>query len=136
MKLAKWDDGYIFDMDPRREDPLYYYLKDKGWGSSAIGIEVEPMCEEHKVTTVSIKIWRDHLSREAEMNITERCKMYSRIIPVLLARFPNWLQVTLQSSFLPEIMEHSSLSEAFTEAGFLYISSPKSEMNIWTKSKQ
>jgi hypothetical protein len=32
-KLAFWDDGYVIEIDGLRKDPLYYYMRDGGWGN-------------------------------------------------------------------------------------------------------
>ena len=133
MKLAKWDDGYVLDADPRREDPLYYYMREGGWGS-ALAIEIDPLYEEHSVTTVSIRVWPEHLPREAGLNTEERLQMYPRVISTLLARFPKWSQVTLQSPRLPELLEHSSLSAVFTAAGFSPSMSSAPDENTWAKA--
>jgi hypothetical protein len=37
--LKGWPDGYMLDMDPRREDPLFYY-RTEDW-SEAIGFDRE-----------------------------------------------------------------------------------------------
>lgn len=59
--------------------------------------------------------------------------MYHRVVSVLLRRFPRWSQVTLQSSYLPEIMEQGSVLEAFAVAGFSRsINTPDEE--TWTKA--
>ena len=133
MKLAKWDDGYVFDADPRREDPLYYYMREGGWGS-ALGIEVDPLYEEHTASCVSIRVWPEHLPREAGMDSSEIHQMYPRVISVLLARFPKWSRVTLQSSHLPALIERSSLSAAFTAAGFSHIMRTTPNEQTWTKA--
>ncbi|WP_395742729.1 hypothetical protein [Prosthecobacter sp.] len=117
MQLAKWDDGYVFDADPRREDPLYYYMRDGGWGS-AIGIEVAPLYEEHTASRVTIRVWPEHLPREAGLEAAVKRDMYSRVLSVLLRRYPKWSSVTLQSNHIPELAEHGLISSAFMEAGF------------------
>lgn len=132
MKLAKWDDGYVFDADPRREDPLYYYMQDGGWGS-AIGIEVAPLYEEHTASRVTIRVWPDHLPREAGLDAAERRDMYPRVVSVLLRRFPKWSSVTLQSSHIPELAEHGLVSAAFTKAGFSHSMSTTNE-ETWTRA--
>ena len=133
MKLAKWDDGYVFDADSRREDPLYYYMRAGAWGS-ALGIEVDPLYEEDTATSVSIRVWPEHRPREAGMDATERQQMYHRVISILLARFPKWSRITLQSSYLPELMEHGSLSAAFTAAGFSNTMNTAPNERTWTKA--
>src|SRR5262245_39846378 len=112
MKRAKWNDGYVLDTDPRREDPLYYYMRGSDWGS-ALGLRVEPAYQEHKATKVCICVFREHEAREAGMQPTERKEMYSRIIPVLVTRFPKWSQITLRSAYLSDLMEGGYLSAVF-----------------------
>jgi len=134
MKLAKWDDGFVLDADPRREDPLYYYLRHGNWGA-AIGIQVDPQYEEDKATSVSIQIFSDHLSREAGMDATDRCEMYNRAILVLLKRFPKWSSVTLRSPHLQWILEAGSVATIFSTEGFsCSISGGKPDEQTWTKA--
>jgi len=134
MNLAKWDDGYIFHADPRREDPLYYYLRDGAWGS-AIGIEVDPLYEEHTASHVTIRVWPQHLPREAGLETREWRDMYPRVVSVLLRRFPKWSSVTLQSSRLRELAELGLLAAAFTQAGFSQSISASNEQT-WTRTCQ
>jgi hypothetical protein len=131
LKHAKWDDGYVLYTDPRREDPLYYYMRERGWGS-AVGFEVAPLYEEHAAIRVSIRVWSGHLQREADMNTAVRRDMYHRVVSSLLQRFPNWSNVTLQSIYLPEITEQGLVSSAFTEAGFSRSMSTTNQ-ETWTK---
>jgi len=132
MKLAKWDDGYLFDADPRREDPLYYYMREGGWGS-AIGIEVAPLYHEHSASRVTIRVWPEHLPREAGLDAAERRDMYPRVVSTLLGRFPKWSSVTLQSAYIPELGAHGLVSAAFTEAGFSRSMSTTNE-ETWTRA--
>ena len=117
MKVASWNDGYVLETDPRREDPLYYYMRDGVWGSG-VGLEVDPLYKEQKVTEVCIRVFREHQAREAAMQPAERKEMYHRIIPVLVARFPKVSQVTLHTHYLAELMEGGSLSAMFVSLGF------------------
>ncbi len=133
MKLAKWDDGYVLDADPRREDPLYYYMREGGWGS-ALGIEVDPLYKEHDAISVSIRVWPEHLPREAGLSCEEQLQMYPRVISTLLNRFPKWSRVTLQTYRLSELLEHSSLPTVFTAAGFSSSMSTAPDENTWTKA--
>ena len=131
MKLAEWNDGYIFDADPRREDPLYYYLRDGAW-HSAIGIEVEPLYEEHKAARVTIRVWPDHLPREAGLEAIARRDMYPRVISALLSRFRGWSAVTFESPRILEIRGDGLVSAEFKKAGFsCSVSTTDSE--TWTK---
>ena len=133
MKLAKWSDGYVLDTDPRREDPLYYYMQEGAWGST-IGFEVDPPYEEHKAIHVCIRVFLDpaHKFREAEMDKTKRQEMYCRVISELLGRFGRWLRVKLQSSYLSDIMLDGSLATIFKAAGFSPAENTQDEIT-WTK---
>ena len=124
----------MFNADPRREDPLYYYLREKGWGS-AIGFEVAPLREEETASEVTIRVWPEHLAREADMDAAERLAMYPRVVSAFLSRFPNWSSVTLQSSRLPEFAELGLLGAAFARAGFSPSSSASNEAT-WTRTSQ
>ena len=131
MKLAKWDDGYVLETDPRREDPLYYYMREGGWGS-AVGIEVSPLYDEHAKTKVTIRVWLSHLPREAGMISAERCEMFRRVVSVLLLRFPRWSHVTLQTTYMAELVGRGEVAVIFKEAGFSCFTSTAGE-ETWMK---
>ena len=133
MKLAKWDDGYVLDSDPRREDPLYYYMREGTWGS-AIGIEVSPLYEEQAASKVTIRVWPEHLLREASLNTAERCEMYPRIVSVLLRQFPKWSTVTLQALHISELVKDGQILSMFTKMGFSLTSSTTDE-ETWTRGE-
>jgi hypothetical protein len=118
MKLAEWNDGYVLETDSRREDPIYYYMRDGVWGSG-VGLEVDPLYEEHRATEVCIRVFREHQAREAGMQPAQRKEMYRRVISFLVARFPNWSRVTLHSTYLPELMEGGLLSAMFATLEFV-----------------
>ena len=54
--IKEWPDGYLLSMDPRREDPLFYYMKRDDW-EHAIGLEVLPLYEERAAVEVTISVW-------------------------------------------------------------------------------
>lgn len=134
MTIAQWDDGYLLNTDPRREDPLYYYLREGGWGS-AIGFEVEPLYGEHTASRVTIRVWPHHGPREAGLPADEWRDLYPRVISVLLGRFPEWSQVTLQSSRLSELAELGLVAKAFQRAGFSQTNHTGTE-ETWTRTSQ
>ena len=133
MKLVKWDDGYVLEQDPRREDPLYYYMRPNDW-DTAIGWEVEPLYHEHSARKVSIRIYEKHLPQEAGLDPQERQQMYQRMIPVLLKRHRKWQHVTLHTSHLSEVLHDSALAAAFTAAGFIPGTSATLQEHTWTKA--
>ena len=133
MKLAEWEDGFVLNADPRRADPLYYYMRDEVW-DSAIGLEVEPRYEEQTATEVTLSVFSEHLAREKGMAAPERRKMYGRVISVLLRCFPKWSRVTLRSDYLPEILEEGSVQAAFKAAGFAPGEIISRREQSWTKA--
>jgi hypothetical protein len=110
MKIAKWSDGYVLNIDPRREDPLFYYVKDGAWGT-AIGFEADALYEEHRAQEVALQVWEKHAAREACLDEEGRKLMYVRAIPALAAHFKNWQRVTVRGAKLATIIPE--LSQAF-----------------------
>ena len=37
--IKEWPEGYLLSMDPRREDPLFYYMRGDDW-ERAIGLDI------------------------------------------------------------------------------------------------
>lgn len=132
MQIAKWDDGFVLDTDPRRQDPLYYYLRE-GSKDSVLGVRVDPLYEEHEATDVSIRISPEHQQREAGMEPAARREMYRRIISVLLKSFPRWKRVTLHSPHLRDVLEHGSISPLFVGAGFSRAHGDAPNERTWAK---
>jgi hypothetical protein len=133
MKLAEWSDGFVLNTDPRRDDPLYYYMPRDPWGS-AIGIEVSPLYEEHNTREVSVQVWPSHVGRVTGMSAADRLQMYCRTVSTLLARFPQWTVVTLNASDLGDLIEHPSLAEVFAVAGFSQHPLLDSNQRRWAKA--
>jgi hypothetical protein len=131
-KLASWDDGYVIEIDGLRRDPLYYYMQEGKWGTG-IGLLVEPRFKERTAKSVSIRVWQSHISREAGMEPAKRQAMYLRVVSSLVSRYSTWSKVTLQSSYLPEIMQHGPLSAVFEAAGFVKCTSLAPDENIWAR---
>ena len=117
MKKARWSDGYVVNADPRREDPLYYYMQGDAW-NSAIGFETEPLYHEHEGTDVTIGVFGDHRVRESALSPAAREEMYCRVLSVLLARFPKWLRVKVRSAYLPDLLGSPALGAVFEAEGF------------------
>lgn len=126
MKIAKWSDGYVVDIDPRREDPLFYYVKDGAWGT-AIGFEADALYEEHRAREVALQVWQKHTALEASLEEEERKLMYVRAIPALAAHFRNWQRVTVRGGKLTAILPE--LSQALALLKFR-VASPVSDAAI------
>jgi hypothetical protein len=120
MKIAKWSDGYALDIDPRGEDPLFYYVKDDDPGA-AIGFEADALYEDHRAREVALQVWEKHAAREASLEEGERQLMYGRAIPALAAHFKNWQRLTVRGAKLAAI--HPELSRALALLGFRVASS-------------
>ncbi len=133
-KLAEWSDGCVVDTDPRRDDPLYYYMRRDAW-DSAIGVEVFPLYEEHAVNDVSVRVWPSHAERVARLDLPDRLQMHCRIVSTLLARFPNWAVVTLHAPELGDLIEDHSLLAAFEAGGFCRCSALAPDRRRWAKSE-
>ena len=115
--LDSWSDGYIVDMDPRREDPTFYYRPEDSWDWT-IGFQVLPLYEEWDAPEVSISVYVGHLSREQSMDAPDRQRMYARVIPVLAAHHKAWKRLVLRAWDLAAILEGEELELGLQEAGF------------------
>lgn len=112
-----WPDGYVLSMDPRREDPLFYYLQETDW-AGAIGFQVLPLCEESAAPEVSISVFVDHLIREQALEMPDRRRMYVRVIPALAVQFAAWKRVVVRARDLAQILEGDALHHRLQELGF------------------
>ena len=104
----------MLDIDPRREDPLFYYVKDGAWGT-AIGFEADALYEEHRAREVALQVWEKHAAREASLGEGERKLMYVRAIPALSAHFKNWQRLTVRGTKLAAIFPELSQALALLE---------------------
>ena len=115
--LEKWPDGYVLTMDPRREDPLFYYRQEGTW-DGAVGFQVLPPYEESEAPEVSISVFVDHLAREESMDMADRRLMYVRVIPALAAHHDAWKRLVLRAQDLTRILEGGALESRFLDLGF------------------
>lgn len=92
--LERWSDGYVLDMDPRREDPLFYYRREDDW-SGAIGLEVLPLYRERDSEEIELSVFEDHRERELRLSDTERQLLYVRAVPALAGRHDRWKRMLL-----------------------------------------
>ena len=114
MTLAKWDDGYVVYRDPRREDPLFYYLLKDDW-ANAVGIKVEPDYNERQAKNITIYL---HLLRPLVANLEQRRVVYNRALPEILKFYPNSESITLRDEYLPEMMSDAEFRNLFVKVGF------------------
>ncbi len=115
--IEKWPDGYVLTQDPRREDPLFYYRQEATW-AGALGFHVLPPYEESSAPEVSISVFVDHLPREQSMDMTDRQRMYVRVIPALAAHRRGWRRVVLRAQDLTGILEGGALERRLGDLGF------------------
>ena len=120
VNLARWNDGHALAVEPRGEDPLYYYFSSDSW-ENVLGFEIDPLYRESEVTEVTIRLFADHAAREAMMSKVARDLMYQRVVPTLIERFPKWSKVALHSNYLHEVLEDGSIQAAFRKAGYTSI---------------
>lgn len=115
--LKRWSDGYVLNIDSRREDPLYYYMREDDW-SGAVGLEVQPLYYDGEASTVEIAVFRNHRQREQALGDTGREELYLRALPALAAHHDGWKQVLLRATNLELILESGSLTREMRNLGF------------------
>ena len=129
--LERWSDGYILDMDPRREDPLFYYRREDDW-FEAIGFEVLPLYRERDSAEIEISVYEEHRKREFELNEPERELMYVRAVPAFAGRHDRWKRMLLKAHDLVVVLRSGSLADGLLQVGF--IQGPTDEDNVlWTR---
>ena len=116
--LERWSDGYILDMDPRREDPLFYYRRQDDW-SGAIGFEVLPLYRERDSEEVEVSVFADHRARELRLNETERELLYVRAVPALAGLHDHWKRMLLKGVNLGAVLRSGSLADELLRVGFV-----------------
>ena len=117
MILKTWPDGFVLNMDPRREDPLFYYLERDEW-SSAIGLQVLPLYREKTEVDVEISVFDEHRPRELALDRAAREALYVRAVPVLIEHHPHWKRVRLAGTNLEAVIRSDGLAKALREKGF------------------
>lgn len=115
--LERWPDGCVLTKDPRREDPLFYYRQEGTW-AGAVGFQVLPLYEESAAPEVSISVFVDHLAREQSLDMTDRRRIYVRVIPALVAHHDVWKRVVLRAQDLTGILEGGALGSRLRDLGF------------------
>lgn len=128
----KWDDGSVLDTDPRREDPLFYYLTKGDW-SKAIGFEVLPLYEEAGAEQVQISVFANHRPREAAIGDSEREQLYVRAIPALAKRHRKWRQLTLNAIDLDQILASGALTDELQRLGFRRLIGSGRDQAAWSR---
>jgi hypothetical protein len=133
--IESWPDGWILNMDPRREDPLFYYLHGDDW-SHAIGIQVLPLYQERTAPRVAISVFSKHRDREMSLDTAERERMYERALPALAARHESWSEIRLTATDLPAILKSGSVARELERLGFRKAASPDPEPDsvTWSRS--
>jgi hypothetical protein len=131
MIVAQWDDGYVLDTDPRREDPLYYYLPRDNWNDS-VGIDVEPPYDEAQAKAATIAIFAAHRSRPVVATLEARKPILLRVLPVLIKRFPNCGRFTVRDEFLAAMLPE--MNDVFKQANFMPDQAkPDAKEQVWRR---
>ncbi len=130
--IQTWPDGYGLSMDPRREDPLFYYRREDSW-EDVIGFEVLPLYEERTAPEVSISVWGGHRDREAALDKEERERLYVRSILALAAYHDAWRVVRLVADDLAGILASGELAHELGRHGFSRTPSSTQDSVTWTR---
>lgn len=117
MVLGNWSDGYRLVTDPRREDPLYYYLKADEW-PNAIGLEVVPPYEPMQPRDAYISVFREHQARERQLSDADRGRIYERCIPAIARRLRKCKALTVVADKLGHNLAAGPLAGHLANQGF------------------
>jgi hypothetical protein len=130
--IQEWPDGYLLSMDPRREDPLFYYMEGDDW-EHAIGLEVLPLYEERTAPGVSISVWEGHRDREAALAARDREQMYVRSLSALAAYHDRWHEIRLVTEDIAAILGSGALANELVRLGFSMTPSSIPDSVTWTR---
>ena len=100
--LQRWEDGAALETDPRREDPLYYYVMSGDW-ASAFGFRVDPVGQESRTEAVSVSVTGAHRARFAALPGNDSAKILARVVQALAARFDRWTEIVLDAGVTPAL---------------------------------
>jgi hypothetical protein len=115
--LESWSDGYVLDLDPRREDPLFYYRLGYDW-AHAVGFEVLPLYEERTAEEVEISVFCRHRQRERGLSAEVRAAMYARVVPALAAYHDRWRRILLRGEDLETVLSNGAALRELWRLGF------------------
>ncbi|MCL7961162.1 MAG: hypothetical protein M8861_13295 [marine benthic group bacterium] len=131
-RIKEWPDGYLLSMDSRREDPLFYYMKEDDW-EHAIGLEVLPLYEERTALRVSISVWEGHRDREAALTARDREQMYVRSLSALAAYHDRWGEIRLVAEDIAAVLESGAMANELKRLGFSMTPSSIPDSVTWTR---
>lgn len=118
MNIA-FADGSQLNQDPRREDPLFYYVRAADW-SDAIGFLVLPEYAEHAARSVTLQVYPPHASRVNEMSTVELDLMAMRVVASLSAHFRQWVDLEIDwQGFGIGRVGRDGFARAAVQAGWL-----------------
>ena len=130
--IKEWPEGYLLSMDPRREDPLFYYMRGDDW-ERAIGLELLPLYEERTAPRVSISVWAGHRDRETALAARDREQMYVRSLSALVTYHERWSEIRLVAENIDEIMKAGTLANELKRLGFSLTPSSTPNSVTWTR---
>lgn len=87
--LKRWSDGYVLNMDSRRE-----------------------------ASSVEIAVFQNHRQREQALGDTGRVALYLRALPALAAYHDGWKRIVLRAMNLELILKGGFLSREMSSLGF------------------
>jgi hypothetical protein len=120
----RFSNGDTIEQDPRREDPVVYYVPAGDW-ARAIGIEIAPLYEEHRATTVTSRLSGAHEDRLSQLDDTALADFVARVAAVLSKWYPNWLSWSTEWPLpVAQRVGPHAVESAFERAGW-HSSSPR-----------
>jgi hypothetical protein len=115
---ADFSDKDRIYQDPRREDPLIYYLPAGDW-SRSIGLEILPLYEERKSKSVTLRFFEDHLARLRSMTDSELTLIIQRYAHSLSKSFKHWKDLTIEfPDWLVGRIGEGAILQPFINAGW------------------
>jgi hypothetical protein len=130
--IQTWPDGYVLSMDPRREDPLFYYRRAGDW-EDVIGFEVLPLYEEHTALEVTISVFARHRPREAALGPEERERLYVRCVAALAAYHDRWREIHLLAEDIAVLLASGVLEHEMKNHGFSCAPASGPNSVTWTR---
>ncbi len=113
-----FSDGDCIYQDPRREDPLIYYLPAGDW-KRAVGLEILPLYEEHEAESVILHFYEGHTARLQLMSDSDLLLIIQRYAHTVSKYFIHWKNLTTEFPgwFAARIGENALL-QPFLDAGW------------------
>jgi hypothetical protein len=129
----RFTDGDAIDQDPRREDPLVYYVRGGDW-LQAVGLEIDPPYEEHEATQVRSRVYTDHQARLSGLDQAAVRLVIERLVNALSKAYPQWRAWTTEwPPFVIERVGVDTLGRLFASAGWHRVHSAGAGVLSWKR---